>query len=304
MLMRLQILGLIRHYYYREIYRRKILSTKPVVCDSNSDFEIHILTSKKDFLNAVWCLKTFYYYSKTRPELVIHEDGTFGTGEIKTGFKHFPNCKIIRKSDADRDIQDFLTEFKYSRKYRLRKDFPTGVKLFDSFYYAQSERLLLLDSDVLFFRNPTEIIKNIQADKPFFNSDYFSAYCSPPEVLGEIFGIEIIPKINSGLMFLRKQHYVSNLDLVEYYFRKMEEIRGDVDIKWYEQTMHAILLSKYGAVRLSEHHQISRTRPISDKTVSHHFVADGSGSRIDFYREGLRHHKSRGFLKRFNIEMT
>ncbi len=304
MLMRLLLSGLIRHYYYREIYRRKILSTEPVVCDSNGDFEIHILTSKKDFLNAVWCLKTFYYYSRTRPQLVIHEDGTLDASDIKSGFKHFPNCGIIRRSDADRDLQHFLAGFKYSRKNRLRKDFYCAIKLFDVFYYAQAERLLLLDSDILFFRNPTEIIENIQADKPFFNSDYQDAYSKPPRVLGKILGIEITPKINAGLMFLRKEHYVSNLDVIEYYFEKMEEIAGDIDINRHEQTLHAILLSKCGAVRLSQNYQISRRHAISDKTVSHHFVADGSGSRIDFYREGLRYHRSKGFLKRFNRKIT
>ena len=302
--MRLLLLGLIRHYYYREIYRRKILSTKPVVCDSNSEFEIHILTSKKDFLNAVWCLKTFYYYSRTRPGLVIHEDGTLDSGNVKTGFKHFPNCRIIRKSDADRDLQRFLEGFKHSRKNRLRDDFYCAAKLFDFLYYARAEKLVVLDSDVLFFRHPAEIIENIQAGKPFFNSDYQNAYFHPPRVLGKIFGIEIIPKVNAGLMFLQKQHYISNLGLVEYYFEKMGGNDSDVNINRHEQTVHAILLSKCGAVRLSEQHQISRKHSISDKTVSHHFVADGSGSRIDFYREGLRHHRSRGFLKSFNRELT
>ena len=302
--MRSLLLGLIRHYYYRELYRRKILSTRPVVCDRNSDFEIHILTSEKDFLNAVWCLKTFYYYSGTRPELVIHGDGTLGTNNINTALKNFPNCRIIRKSDADRDLERFLAGFKYCRKNRLRKDFWSAVRLFDFCYYARAERLLVLDSDVLFFRTPTEIIENIQAGKPFFNSDYQNAYSHPPGVLEKILGIEMIPKVNAGLISLHKQHYANNLDLIEYYFEKMEEIISDVEYNWHEQTMHAILLSKYGAVRLSEQHQISRNHPLSDKTVSHHFVADGSGSRIDFYREGLRHHRAKGFLKRFNREMT
>jgi len=116
--------------------------------------------------------------------------------------------------------------------------------------------------------------------------------------------MEIIPKVNAGLISLHKQHYVNNLDLIEYYFEKMEEMTSDVEFNWHEQTMHAILLSKYRAVRLSQDHQISRERAVSDKTVSHHFVADGSGSRIDFYREGLRRHRSKGFLKRFNREIT
>jgi hypothetical protein len=297
-------LGLIRHYYYRDVYRRKILSTKPVVCESNSEFEIHVLTSKKDFLNAVWCLKTFYYYSKTRPGLVIHGDGTLGASDIKAGFKHFQNCRIIRKNDADRDMRDFLAEFKLCRRNRLRKDFYCAIKLFDPLYYSRSERLLLLDSDVLFFSKPKEIVENIQADKSFFNSDYQNAYSHPPEVLEKILGMKVLPKVNAGLMFLHKQYYVDNLDFVEYYFEKVDEVVTGATINRHEQTVQAILLSKCGAVRLSEQHQISRKHPISDKTVSHHFVADGSGSRIDFYREGLRRHRSNGFLTKFNREMA
>lgn len=287
----------IQLYYYKKIYRKKILSSKPIVCNNDSEFEVHILTCEKDFLDAVWCLKTLYHYSGVRPKLVIHEDGSLSIGNIKTFLKHFVNCRVIRRKDADEDLKHFLANYKYSQKNRLNKDFFGALKIFDAFYYAKADKLLLLDSDILFFKKPNEIIEYIKEDKPFFNSDYQDAYSKPVSELNKILGVSIFPKVNSGIMFLRKEYHFNNRDFIEYYFEKMEAIIQPRNINWHEQTLNALLLSKYGAIRLNENYQISK-RPITDKTVCHHYVNDGS--RKNFYKEGLKYLKSIKFLKEFN----
>jgi len=289
----------IQFYYYKRIYRKRILSSKPIICNNDSEFEVHILTSEKDFLDAIWCLKTFCHYSEVRPKLVIHEDGTLGIDNIKTFLEHFVNCKVIRRKDADEDLKHFLADYKYSQKNRLNKNFfcVLALKLFDTFYYAKADKLLLLDSDILFFKKPNEIIEYLEEDKPFFNSDYQDAYSKPVSELNKILGVSIFPKVNSGVMFLRKEYYINNLDFIEYYFEKMKEIIQPRNIKRHEQTLNALLLSKCGAIRLNENYQISR-RPITDKTVCHHYVDDGS--RNNFYKEGLRYLGSIKFLEEFN----
>ena len=284
-------------YYYNKIYRKRILFSKPIVCNNGSEFEVHIVTSEKGFLDAIWCLKTFYHYSGLRPKLVIHEDGTLSIDSIKTFLEHFVNCRVIRRKDADEDLKHFLADYKYSQKNRLNKDFFCALKLFDAFYYAETDKLLLLDSDILFFKKPNEIIKYIKEGKPFFNSDCLNAYAKSISELNKIFGVNTLSMVNAGLMFLLKEYYINNLDFIEYYFKRMEETAQNRDINRHEQTLHALLLSKCGAIRLNENYQISK-QPITDKTVSHHFVDDGS--RDNFYKEGLRYLRSIKFLEEFN----
>ena len=285
------------YFYYKQIYRKRILFSKPIICNNGSEFEVHIVTSQKDFLDAIWCLKTFYHYSGLRPKLVIHEDGTLSANGIKMFLKHFVNCRIIRRRDADEDMKHLLANYKYSKKNRLNKDFFCALKLFDGFYYASTDKLLLLDSDILFFKKPNEMIEYIEEGTPFFNSDYQNAYVIPVRELNKILGVDILPRVNAGLMFLRKGYYISNLNFIENYFEKMKNVIQPRDINRHEQTLNAILLSKCKAVRLNENYQISKTL-ITDKTICHHFVNDGS--RDNFYNEGLKHLKLNKFLKEFN----
>jgi len=271
---------------YDKTNKERILFSKPIVCKNGSEFEVHIITSEKDFLGAIWCLKTFYHFSGVRPKLVIHEDGTLTANGIKTLLKHFVNCRIIRRKDADEDLKHFLANYKYSQKNRLNKDFVCALKLFDAFYYASVDKLLFLDSDILFFKKPNEIIEYIKEDKPFFISDYKDSYAKPISQLNEMFGIDVFPRVNAGLTYLRKGYYIDNLGLIENYFKKMDNLIEPHKVNRHEQTLNAILLSKCGAIRLNENYQISR-QPITDKTICHHFVNDGS--RDICYKEGLKH---------------
>ena len=79
----------------------------------------------------------------------------------------------------------------------------------------------------------------------------------------------------------------------------MNEKNSSDNYFWREQTAWAILVSKQrkGFMRLPDSYQISK-QPISNLTISHHFVKDGS--REDFLKKGVCHLKRRGFLKEFN----
>ena len=291
-----QILRDIRVKYYKETYMRKILSSKPVTC-GNLDFELHILTCKYHVLHSLWCVKTFYYYSGLRPKLVIHEDGSLSEKHIEEFSKHFVNCRIIRRKGANKELNQYLSNYKYCQKARATHCFYCSLKFFDLFYYAETEKIMYLDSDILFFKYPAEIIEYIKEGKPFFNSDYQNAYAHPARALSKLMGVDILPKVNAGLTCLRKEWFVNNADFIENYFDKGQNWRKGGHLNQHEQTLTALLLSKYNAIRLSEHYQIS-AKPVTDQTISHHFCTDGS--RVNFYLQGLRYLKQNKFLEKFN----
>jgi hypothetical protein len=74
----------LRTAYYRDRVRPRILSTRPIECGSDNTCEIHVLTSAADWLNLVWALKSFYFYSQSRYALCIHDDGSLGSQEVST----------------------------------------------------------------------------------------------------------------------------------------------------------------------------------------------------------------------------
>jgi len=274
-------------------YRRRILNSPPIECGDGSDYEIHILTCHRDLLDALWCLKTYYHFSDTRPALVVHDDGTLQASDFETLLQHFPGCRVIRRADADAELTEFLSAYPHCLRFRLRKEFYCALKLFDAFHHARADKLLLLDSDLLFFRRPVELLQHVATDRPCFLRDYQDAYAMPRGALETAFRMAIEPMVNTGLMFLQRRQYADNIDFIERYFGTLTT---DVpkDVNRHEQTLHAIFLSKCGAAPLSDGYQISNRAAITDRTVAHHSVSDGS--RADMQAEGLRRLRATNFL--------
>lgn len=284
--------------YYKDIYARTILSTKPIVCDTEGRFELHTLACEQDLVNTLWSLKTFYHFSEIRPRLVVYDDGSLSEAAINTFLGHFVNCQIISRDRFHRDMEDFLKTHRATLSYSKIRSFYCALKLLGPMYYTKSEFLLYLDSDVLFFKKPCEMLTYIESGTPFYMSDYQDAYTYPVEFLNRLLKIELAHNINAGLFYVARSDFASNLDLVESYFKQIPEIeKQKYTLNRHEQTLASILLSKANAKRLSGDYQISK-KPIDDKTTSHHFVNDGS--RKYFYTAGLGWLKSGGFSEKLS----
>lgn len=282
-----------KYYYYKHIYRKKILESGYFKCSDTTDFEVHIITSGKDFLDALWCAKTFFYHSRLNPVLVVHSDGSLSSRQIQIIHEHFDGSRVISKAIADAEMNSFLSEYPHIQKFRNRSDFYCAMKIFDILKYSRQNYLLLLDSDILFFKKPDLIIQNIEQKKLFFNSDYQNAYTPFALEYFKANDIEILPKINAGLIFMNKVLYIKHLKLMDDYFREALLFKVRCNVNRHEQTLNAMLLTLGGALRLSSNYQIS-DKPLTSKTISHHFVNDGNRDRM--YLKGLKKLRNEGFL--------
>ena len=192
-------------------------------------------------------------------------------------------------------MQDFLRNHPACHKHAAISPFYCALKLFGPMYYTQADSVLYFDSDVLFFRKPVELLGHIERQSPCYNSDYQDAYAHPTAFINDLLSTNLAHKINAGLFHIARQDLTGSLALVETYFEKVPQLdHTSWVVNRHEQTLNALLLSKANAARLSADYQISRT-PVTDSTVSHHFVNDGS--RADFYRVGMRRLVCSGFIK-------
>ena len=187
--------------YYKDVYRKKILYSKPIVCDKDSKIELHILTCKEDLLNTLWSLKTFYYYSELRPRLIIHDDGTLTNNEINIYFKHFVNHKLIKRKEADIALRKYLRNYKFSQKYRFDNHKVHSIKLLDSLLCSETKQIMIHDSDILFFKKPSQIISCIKNKRGFFMSDYKNSYSLSMNHLNNLFNMKLRNNINSGIIY-------------------------------------------------------------------------------------------------------
>jgi len=290
-----RLVRFIRRRSYAYMYSKKILKSAPIVCGKNAHFEVHALTCEHDLLNTLWSLKTFFLFCENRPRLVIYEDGSLSKDTLRILSGHFVNCEIIRRKRFHNDMEVFLKDYPVSLEQSRIPAFYCALKLFGPMYYTQAERFIYFDSDVLFFQKPCELLQHIDNKIPCYSSDYQDAYTHPVKFLNNLLSITMEHAINAGLTQAAKQDFADNLDIVEEYFKKVPKLDNK---SWlvnrHEQTLAAILLSNAHAMRLGSNYQISK-QEITDTTVSHHFVNDGS--RPDFYSEGLRKLKKNRFIK-------
>lgn len=283
--------------YFKHKYIVKILSTKPVSIDTNSNLEIHTIACNNDFLYHLWSLKTFFYYSELRPKLVIYDDGTLTEYNRGIFLKDFPGCRIIQPSEYEQGMDKFFSSYQSSRKYAAIKSFFCRLKLLSVPCYAESDNIILLDSDILFFNKPIEVIEHLKNKRSFYLSDYQNEYSYPVDSLKEMFGVDVFPKINAGFTYLPKSAYLNNLNFINDYFEKISKVKSLNKINKHEQTVQALLLSKSKAVRLGPNYQISK-QPQTDTTVCQHYCNDGSRPYI--YTVGIKKLVTQGFIAEFN----
>jgi hypothetical protein len=286
---RQRLRGGLRTSYWREVVRPRILRTAPVAGTNDPQCEIHVLTSANDWLDLLWALKSFYHNSGRCYRLCIHDDGTLGPERMATLAAHFPHGRVISRTEADAEVLPALVAS--PRCHEFRRTNHLAPKVFDFAYYLTAERMMLLDSDVLFFAEPTALVKRIEDAryrKNTVNGDVASAYTVEPATVRERTGVELIERFNSGLGLIHKDSL--RLDWLEEFLA----LPGIIGHFWrIEQTLFALCSSRFGAERLPPEYDVRLTGEVGG-APSRHYVG---AIRHLLYKEGIVRLVRGGFLR-------
>jgi hypothetical protein len=230
--------------YHREVTRNALLKSAPVETSVTGLAELHLLTGGADWINAMWALKSFYRASQEQFPLVVHDDGTLPASARETLGIHFPQARIIGRAQADVEMRKFLSG--HPRCWNFRQSNYLAQKVFDLQFYLRSPRMLLFDSDLLFFRRPDALIRRLVDPSYRVNSVNRNwalyGYALSQESIRKRFGVDVCDAFNSGLGVL--QTGVLNVDWIE-------EWLGDDELQdghphRVEQTLIAMCCCKTG----------------------------------------------------------
>jgi hypothetical protein len=267
--------------YYRDMVRPRILGTSPIGGTTDQRCEIHVLTSAHDWLNLIWALKSFYAASGRRYALCIHDDGTLAAEHLEAFSIHFPAARIISRAGADAVMLPALEP--YARCLQFRRANHLAPKIFDFAHFLQSERMLLLDSDVLFYREPLELLRRIETpnySNNSVNADIASAYAVNPSVVQAHSGLDLTERFNSGLGLIHKKSM--RFDWVEEFLGLPGILEGHF---WrIEQTIYALCSSRFGVELLPPDYAVRLGDGINGSPCRHYVGA----IRHLFYKEGIR----------------
>lgn len=279
----------LRVAYWRDVVRPRVLKTPPVVETTDRTCEIHVLTHAGDWLNLLWCLKSFYFASRRKYSLCIHEDGSLGEDQLAELRHHFPDARVISRAEADRRMHNVLSGKSHASAFRTIN--PLALKVFDFAGYLESERMLLLDSDILFFEEPSELLHRIEDPgyrRNTLNRDWRCGYTLPPPALERATGVSCPEGINSGLGLLHRG--IVDSDQCEDYLASPGVIGHHHRI---EQTLIALSCAQSGFEFLPSEYDVHLgDTPLG--TPCRHYTGP---VRHLMYREGMERLKRQGFLR-------
>ena len=271
---------------------RRILATRPVRTDgpAGAPAEVHLLCHRHDHLLAIWALKTFYHFSGAPLPLAIHLQGRVPPHVVERLRAHFPTARIIPQAEADARVRAELEARGLARLLAARGGNPLLLKVTDFIVLGRAARVLGVDSDVLFFAPPAELLAGAAATGSLFQRDLATRYTVSPADARARLGVEPAPCVNTGLMaftrdpadLARCDRYLAHAGLAE-------------PSGLLEQTLHALCASARGAVaHLPPSYRIS-LEPGGDYAalVARHYA--GPSRRLA--GEGMRWLERRGALR-------
>jgi hypothetical protein len=283
----------LRVAWYRDVVRPRILSTSPITGTTDNRCEIHILTSKEDWLNLVWTLKSFYVASGRRYALCIHEDGSLADAELAALGEHFPAARIIRRADADAKVAESLRDF--PRSLQFRNTNLLAPKIFDFVIFLQSDRMGVFDSDLLFFAEPKIYLQRIEDPaylRNTFNADVGHAYTVDPSAVRPLIGHDLTRLVNSGLGLVHRDSI--RWDWTEEFLALPGILAGHF---WrIEQTLFALCSSRYGVELLPDEYALNLEPGIGARCFRHY----NGVIRHLMYGEGIARLAKGGFLERLS----
>lgn len=242
---------------------------------------VHVLTGAKDWQLSAWMLASFLQFTEQTWKLYIHDDGTLPE-KARAGLKKlFPGARIIGRDEADTEMDKVLAPLPFCHDYRNKH--PLALKIFDMAHFSDAPRFLVLDSDVLFFTHPREIIDwaDGHEESCWFNEDVAEGSLISIDHAWDDLGVKLWERVNSGLCLIAKR--AIDFEFCERALGETSILKGHI---WrVEQTLFALCASRHGkGGLLPKSYEVTLAKNASTDCIARHYVG---AVRDRFYGEGL-----------------
>ncbi len=273
------------HKLAKTIYQRKLQNKlnvlNPITLQKeNAKLTLATVANKKRFYESVAALYSFCFWENNIC-IHYHEDGTLSENEIDYLKKIFPGITIFRRAEQNVKVKNILSSKGLDHCAQLRNQFFLSIKLFDMVVEKNTKYLLHIDSDVLFFSKPHEIL-NIAEKGSYngcYNVDVGNLYDFDNTIMSKYVQVPVISCFNSGLLL-----HNFNEDFFDFIDAVMENNASTVTPWHMEQTLLAMYASVKGNfLALPKYYDLARKeRDLGNKITSEHYV---QGSACEFHKD-------------------
>ena len=192
--------------YLKMMKSRKLMESTayrlpPVKSDPNG-FPIYFLTGAKYLYQTLFCIQSLDKHSSARFRYILVDDGTFDEQLISKINKLLPGAIIITKELTEYNLEKNLPKAEFPALHQKRKEYAHIKKLTDVHTIAGNWKLVL-DSDMLFLRNPTEILEWLKnPTQPIHMIDCMESYGYSQNLMKKLSGETIPSLVNVGVIGL------------------------------------------------------------------------------------------------------
>lgn len=135
----------------------------------------------------LWSLASWHKVVESSGKIFIHEDGSFTDEDRALVARLLPHATLVDMAISNKKAEEeWLKDLPHARG--LRKNYKKHiliVKLIDPFFTSNAPQRLILDTDLLWFQKPEEVLKLLQENhQPFFqygspapNQEFNSGIC-------------------------------------------------------------------------------------------------------------------------------
>lgn len=164
-----------------------------------------MLVSSKTWHAGILAAASFEFHTNRRWDFYIHEDGSVSSAQRRQIETFLPGIRFVPRSEADERAARLLAPHPHCLANRQKHNL--FLKFFDALTFVEEERFLVLDSDVLFFRTPAEILAwaDSNAITCHYNEDTREKYCIPREDIEAALRVTLLPRFNSGLVLMQRK---------------------------------------------------------------------------------------------------
>lgn len=276
----------IRNLVRQRLRNQVAFSPPSPVAERGLPFSPHTLVCHQDILLAICSSKALNLAMERALPWVFHDDGSLTSEDIKMLSCHFPGSRIVERKESDL-FYKATENIPFVR--RLRKMHVMLLKLGDLHVYSPTNKILYVDSDVLFLKKPDFLLARLFDDCAgnYFNKDIASAYITDSQTIKSLTGVQPPERINAGLSILKKDDIA--LDKIEGILIKLNSnLRNDWNYYGHliEQSVVAVLAaqSQGGAFHLPHEYDVSLDKEVSTAACKHYV-----GVIRDLYElEGLK----------------
>jgi hypothetical protein len=251
------------------------------------EVEIHMLLHHKRVFEALWALYSFVFLAGQPFRIVIHDDGSLTVADRQLLQKVFPGVSFVGRIESDIALENYFQEQGLHRCANMRRNLIFARKLFDPVFFSKSKWILLMDSDVLFYRKPLEVL---QADN-LYSCDNGYRYCLDENQMIELLGRPCIERFNPGIMKIQRKEVAFNQ--VESWLTHPGFWKKDGTGNYYaELTLWAMILTTADATPLPDNYRICAPDPA--QFTYGHYCGGGYWASL-FYTRGILFLKQRLF---------